>query len=68
VVFGAKRIAVSGPPDGSYRPVVQEIVKFFQTGQAPVNPEESLEVLVFMEAADRSKERNGAPVALEAIK
>ena len=68
VVFGAKRIAVSGTPDGSYRPVVQEIVQFFQTGQAPVNPEESLEVLEFMEAADRSKERNGAPVALEAIK
>ena len=68
LVFGAKRIAVSGTPDGSYRPVVQEIVQFFQTGQAPVNPEESLEVLEFMEAADRSKERNGAPVALEAIK
>ena len=68
VVFGAKRIAVSGTPDGSYRPVVQEIVKFFHTGQAPVNPEESLEVLAFMEAADRSKERNGAPVALEAVK
>jgi len=68
VVFGAKRIAVSGTPDGSYRPVVQEIVKFCQTGQAPVNPAESLEVLAFMEAADRSKERNGAPIALEAIK
>jgi len=68
VVFGAKRIAVSGTPDGSYRPVVQEIVKVFHTGQAPVNPEESLEVLAFMEAADRSKERNGAPVALEAVK
>jgi hypothetical protein len=68
VVFGAKRIAVSGPPDGSSRKIVQEIVKFFQMGHAPLNPEESLEVLAFMEAADRSKERNGAPVALEAIK
>jgi len=68
IVFGAKRVAVSGTPDGSYQPVVQEIVKFFQTGQAPVSPEESLEVLAFMEAADRSKERNGAPVALETIK
>jgi predicted dehydrogenase len=68
VVFGAKRVAVSGTPDGSYRPVVQEIVKFFQTGQAPVSSEESLEALAFMEAADRSKERKGAPVALEAIK
>jgi hypothetical protein len=68
VVFGAKKIAVSGTPDGSYRPIVQEIVKFFQTGESPVTPEVSLEVLAFMEAADRSKERNGAPVALERIK
>jgi hypothetical protein len=67
VVFGAKRIAVGNTPDGSYRPIVEEIVRFFQTGKSPVAPEESLEVLAFMEAADRSKERNGAPVALEAI-
>ena len=59
---------MSGTPNGSYRSIVQEIVKFFQTGESPVTPEESLEVLAFMEAADRSKERGGAPVALERIK
>ena len=69
VVFGAKRVAVSGPPaDSAYRPLVEEIVKFFQTGKPPVSTEESLEVVAFMEAADRSKERNGAPVALEAFR
>lgn len=76
VVFGAKRIAVSGnlfpqqgpSKDSGYRPIVEEIVKFFQTGKPPVAPEESLEVLAFMEAADRSKQRNGAPVPLETIK
>jgi hypothetical protein len=47
--------------------VVQEIVKFFQTGVAPVKPEETLEIVAFMEAADRSKERHGAPVPLAEI-
>jgi hypothetical protein len=69
VVFGAKRVGMSAPPaDSAYAPLVQEIVKFFRTGKPPVAPEESLEVLAFMEAADRSKERSGAPVALETVK
>ena len=77
VVFGSKRVAVSsnllqeqshgGSTVGSYRPLVEEIVKFFQTGVAPVQPKETLEILAFMEAADRSKEQNGAPVSLSSI-
>ena len=77
VVFGSKRVAVSnnlfeqethgGSTVGSYRPVVEQIVKFFQTGIAPVQPNETLEILAFMEAADRSKEQNGAPVSLSSI-
>ena len=43
-------------------------MEFFRTGRPPIAPDESLEVLAFMEAADRSKERNGAPVVLEAVK
>ena len=43
------------------------IVKFFQTGIAPVPPEETLEILAFMEAADLSKSRNGAPVPLKEL-
>jgi hypothetical protein len=77
VVFGSKRVAVSsnlleqqthgGSTVGGYRPLVEEIVKFFQTGVAPVQPKETLEILAFMEAADRSKEQNGAPVSLSSI-
>ena len=54
-------------PIGSYagyQPLVVEIVKFFRTHQPPVSAEETLEIYAFMEAADESKRRNGAPVAL----
>ncbi len=48
----------------SYRPLVQEIVKFFQTGTPPVKPEETLEIFAFLDAAQKSKERGGTPVRL----
>jgi hypothetical protein len=47
-----------------YRPLVIEIVKFFQTGKPPVPNEETLEIFAFMDAAQRSKEQGGKPVAL----
>ena len=47
-----------------YRPLVLEIVKFFQTGKPPVSNEETLEIFSFMDAAQRSKEQGGKPVAL----
>jgi len=48
-----------------YQPLVKEIVKFFRTGVAPVSPEETLEIMAFMEAAEMSAKRGGAPVTLE---
>ncbi len=76
IVFGAKRVAVSGnlahgeqAATGSpYAGLMEEIVKFFRTGKPPVSVDESLEVLSFMEAADRSKEQHGAPAPLETIR
>lgn len=77
VVFGSKRVTVSrnlfeqenhgGSTVAGYRPLVEQIVKFFQTGDVPVQPKETLEILAFMEAADRSKQQNGAPVPLSSI-
>jgi hypothetical protein len=52
-----------GSWDG-YVPLVEEITKFFQTGIAPVKPEETIEIFAFMEAADESKRRRGAPVKI----
>mgnify|MGYP001324441255 CR=1 FL=1 len=65
-VFGSKGIGQSGGYVG-YQPLVAEIVKFFKTGQAPVSPEETLEIFAFMEAADESKRQDGRPVTLESV-
>ncbi|HEX8998395.1 MAG TPA: Gfo/Idh/MocA family oxidoreductase [Blastocatellia bacterium] len=68
VAFGAKGNAGAMPPmKVDYRNLLIEIIKFFQTGIAPIQPEETLEMMAFMEAADLSKTRGGAPVALKEI-
>ena len=50
-----------------YEPLLREIVKYWQTGVSPVPQEETLEVFMFMEAADESKRRNGASVSLAEV-
>lgn len=66
--FGAKANAAITPPmKVDYRNLLVEIIKFFQTGVAPIQPEETMEIMAFMEAADLSKARNGASVALKEI-
>jgi hypothetical protein len=60
IAKGEKGEAAAGSFDG-YLPLVEQIVKFFQTGVAPVKPEETLEIFAFMQAADESK-RNGGQV------
>lgn len=50
-----------------YRPLLVDIVKYFRTGEMPVQPEETIEIYAFMEAADESKRQNGAVVTLESV-
>jgi predicted dehydrogenase len=67
LVFQGRQVIENHPKAGAatdYRPLVQEIVKFFQTGRPPVSNEETLEIFAFMDAAQRSKEQGGRPVAL----
>lgn len=47
-----------------YRPMLVEIVKFFETKEPPVPNDETLEIFAFMDAAQRSKEAGGAPQKL----
>ncbi len=65
VVFRGKD-AIQTDPKGAttYRPMLVEIVKFFETGAVPVPTEESLEILSFMDAALRSKQAGGQPIRL----
>ena len=60
---GEKGETAAGSFDG-YEPLVAVIMKFFQTGVAPVKPEETIEIIAFMEAADESKNKGGAQVRL----
>lgn len=65
VAFRAKSVEQSQPKTPfSYRSLLVEIVKFFETKQPPVPNEETLEMFAFMDAAQRSKEANGAPMKL----
>ncbi len=66
ILFGSKKVAEQNG-GGNYAPLVVEIVKFFQTKVAPVSPEETVEIFAFMEAADESKRRGGAPVSIQAV-
>lgn len=66
VAFGETGIKTLGPFEG-YAPLVDTILKFFSTGKVPVSPEETLEILAFMEAADESKKRGGDWISLEEI-
>jgi hypothetical protein len=63
---GEKGEAAVGAYDG-YQPLVAAIMKFFETGIPPVPPEETIEILAFMQAADESKVKGGAPVKLKQV-
>ena len=64
--FGEKGIAEAGGFDG-YRPLVVAIADFFATGEPPVEPAETIELFAFMEAADESMKRGGAPVTIAEV-
>ena len=51
-----------------YSGLVETIAKFFHTGESPIDPLETLEIIEFMIAAQKSKERNGAEVTLEELR
>jgi hypothetical protein len=48
--------------------LMRAIVEFFHTGRSPADTAETLEVFEFMTAADLSKARNGAEVALAELR
>lgn len=68
VAFGLKAILTTPQQmKVDYRPLLVEIIKFFQTGITPIQPDETLEIMAFMEAADLSKTRGGVPVLLKEV-
>lgn len=63
IVYAEKGSSDTGGYDG-YKPLFIEVCKYFQTGKAPVDPNETIEIFAFMSAADASKKANGASVKL----
>jgi predicted dehydrogenase len=69
-VYGTKAVLDQEPEPkgtGAYDLLAQEVLKFFQTKVSPVPLDETLEIFAFMEAADESKRRGGAPVKLSEV-
>jgi Oxidoreductase family, NAD-binding Rossmann fold len=48
-----------------YTPLVEQIGAFFETGEVPVTPEETIELFAFMQAADQSKLNGGTPISIQ---
>ena len=63
---GTKGVATAGEKQNYYG-LTAEIMKFLQTRISPVAPETTLELIAFMEAADESKRRGGAPVTIAEV-
>lgn len=66
VAKGTKNELTVGSYDG-YRPLIVEIVRFFHTGESPVEPAETLEIYAFMKAADVSDRQGGKQVTLDSV-
>jgi hypothetical protein len=65
VVFRPQQILQSDQTmQESYEPLLKQIAKFFLTGIPPVTPEETLEIMAFLDAAQRSKAAGGQPMRL----
>lgn len=64
--FGEKGIISLGEFAG-YDPLLVKIIEFFNTGVVPVKPEETLDILAFMQAADDSRNNGGCPVEIEEV-
>jgi predicted dehydrogenase len=58
-------IAQNTPP--YHACLVNEIVRFFQSGQSPVDIRETYQIIAFLEAANQSKIENGAPISLSPL-
>jgi predicted dehydrogenase len=66
IVFGTKaNVPTAGY--GGYEPLLVEIAKFLKTGKPPVTPEQTIEILAFMQAADESKAQGGKSVTIESV-
>ncbi|MDR2765083.1 MAG: Gfo/Idh/MocA family oxidoreductase [Tannerella sp.] len=65
-VFGEKDIVHLNRDEG-YNPLLVKIAEFYDTKTVPFPVEQTLEIIAFMEAADKSKEQGGAEIELKSV-
>jgi hypothetical protein len=66
-VYGEKGVEEKVQILAGYNPMLERIIEFFRTGVVPVQPEQTLEIFAFMEAADESNLAGGKAVTLESV-
>jgi len=66
IAFGKKGVSAQLGFEG-YKPLAEAIARFFKSGKPPIPPEETIELIAFMQAADESKARGGAAVKIEEV-
>ena len=62
IIYGKNKMITA--KSSGYAPLLEQVVKFFQTGNPPVPSEETIEIYAFMSAADESQAQGGAPVSI----
>lgn len=66
IVFGRDKIDTTAKYEG-YEPLVRAIADFFAGGPVPIEPSETIELMAFMTAAQRSRERSGQSVTIAEV-
>lgn len=64
--FTSTGIVPVGTYDG-YGDLLDEILRFFNSGKAPVSADETLEIFTFMEASIHSKENEGKIISMKSV-
>lgn len=57
--------AVQAGGYAGYMVLLEQILDFFETGNCPIEPEETIEIFAFMKASNMSLARGGKPVSVE---
>ncbi len=64
-IFYEKGVKHVEPGKGSlYKPLLSEIVRFFETGQPPIKSEETIAIFQFMDAAQKSRDSGGQTITI----
>jgi len=60
----ATKVGIAQPEPPYYQLMLKHVMRFFETGESPIDIQETLEITAFLEAAEGSRESGGGPVTL----